>query len=275
MVVFHSRALREQFPDIVRTMDNRLSERDIDFVEIDSFNLWLRDFMPIKTGSCYTKFKYKRNPKYSWLEVNPDCWSFVNADYSDIILDGGNVVQNEDVVFMTEQVFKNNPSISRVDLTQFLKDRFEKKIIFIPAEPGDTLGHADGIVKFKNNTIIINDYHNQTFAEYSRKLEKVINDAGFQCIRMPWAYNKTPLLTEVQFRTKYPLADDYEPGFGYFINWYQVDDIIFLPVFKLSQDDDVLLFMHKHYPGYEIVMIDCRDLSMLGGLCQCVTWEMD
>ena len=92
---------------------------------------------------------------------------------------------------------------------------------------------------------------------------------------MPWAYNKTPLLTEVQFRTKYPLADDYEPGFGYFINWYQVDDIIFLPVFKLSQDDDVLLFMHKHYPGYEIVMIDCRDLSMLGGLCQCVTWEMD
>lgn len=273
MTVYYARALREQYPDVVRIIDNRLSERDIDFVELDSSNLWCRDYMPIKTGDCYTKFNYKRNPKFPWLEVNPECWSFVNAKVSDIYLDGGNTVQNEDTVFMTKQVFKNNPTISSVDLEQFLKDRFEKRIVFLPVEPGDTLGHADGIVKFNNDGIIINDHHNQTCGEYSRQLEKIINAAGYPCKRMPWAY-KTPSMTETDFYKKYPMADEFEVGFGYYINWYQIEDVIFLPVFRIPQDDDALLFMHRHFPGYEIVTIDCSDLSMLGGLLNCVTWEM-
>ena len=279
MTVYVSAALRDQYPYIYKTIWSTLLGKGIGCNEINSNNLWARDYMPIKTGSCYTKFKYKRNPKYPWLEVNSDCWQFVNAMVSYIYLDGGNVVQDDDVVIMTEQVFNNNPSISRVDLTQFLKDRFEKKIIFIPVEPGDTLGHSDGIVKLlnksNNKTAIINDHHNQTFGEYSRKLETILNNNGIECIRMPFAYKDTPRMTEIEFRNRYPLADDYEPGFGYYINWYQVDDVIFYPTFGLPKDDDALLFMIKHFPGYNVIPVDCRDLSMLGGLLNCITYEVE
>jgi len=272
-MVYVSKALKQQFPEIFTSFSSR-----IDLREIDSMNLWCRDYMPIKTGDSFTKFKYKELEKYPWLEVNPECWRFVNPHLSDIYLDGGNVVQSNEVVFITEQVFKNNPLMSRVDLTQFLKDIFEKKIVFIPVEPGDDLGHADGIIRFKdNNTVIINDYRSlvsQTWVEYAMKLEKIIADAGFEFIKMPWAYGDCPQLTEVEFRKKYPLADDFNPGFGYYINYYKADDVVFLPIFDNKQDVEAIKFIRNTIPAwYEIITADCEDLSMLGGLLNCVTWE--
>jgi agmatine deiminase len=272
-MVYFSRTLGEQFPQIVDTLDSHLSCQ-----EIDSSNLWIRDFMPIKTGNSFTKFKYKGYEKYPWLTVSPECWQFVNPQLSDIYLDGGNVVQNEDVVFMTEQVFKNNPTISRPDLKQFLKDRFGKNIIFLPVEPLDDLGHADGIIKFKDNkTVIINDYRSlvsQTWSEYAMKLEKVITDNGFEFIKIPWAYGNCLQMSEIEFRKKYPLADDFNPGYGYYINYYQTKDYIFLPTFGIKQDIEVVKFLRSYVPFQKaIVPVDCSELSMMGGLLLCVTWE--
>jgi agmatine deiminase len=267
-----------------------LSEKGIKVEQIDSDNLWCRDYMPIKIGDEFVKFAYKNNvKKYPWLHVPVDCWSGFNVRMSDIYLDGGNVVQNDNVVFMTEQVFKNNPAILRIDLRQFLRDIFEKKIIYIPVEPGDDLGHADGIVRFKNDkTVIINDYSlsrtlpkmlaatkklQEAWNEYSEKLEKVISAEGFDIVKIPWAYSQCPQISETEFREKYPFGDDWNPGFGYYINFFHVEDMIFLPQFGIKEDMTVMLFMQKHFSGFDIVPVDCSDLSMLGGLLNCISWS--
>jgi agmatine deiminase len=272
-MVYFSRALREQFPIIAKTLTDRLICK-----ELNCSNLWCRDFMPARTGDSFTKFQYKRNIQYPHLEVNPECWQFINPYMSDIYLDGGNVVQNEDVVFITEQVFKNNSNILRTDLEQFLKDIFRKKIVFLPVEPCDDLGHADGIIKFKDKkTVFINDYRSlisQTWAEYAMKLEKVITDAGFDFVKIPWAYGECPKITDITFKKQYPLADDFNPGFGYYINWYQVDNLLFLPFFNIKKDLDVIKFLRMHISSQtEIISVDCSELSMLGGLINCVIWE--
>ena len=225
MSVYMSSALQEQFPRVFHAIADR-EEHEV----IPSTNLWIRDWMPVKIDNYFAKFLYKDNTgKYPWMLVPNDCCPHFNAKRYRYYLDGGNVVQNDSTVFITEQVFENNWRILATDLKQFLKDIFRKKIIYIPVEPGDDLGHADGIIKFKDDkTVIINDYSMPTrpvpklptveiklrdaWMRYSDKLEHILDNNGFDVIKIPWAYGKCPKLTEREFRARYPLADEKNEG---------------------------------------------------------------
>jgi len=272
MAIYVSKALRELYPEIVATL-----EKHVKLVEIDSPNIWARDYMPLKIHGQYVKFKYKGYEGFPQLQVDYRCWAHLNARESDIILDGGNAVQDESTAFITEIVFTYNPDVSVNHLKQFLQDTFCKKIIYIPVEPGDDLGHADGIIKFiDEKTVFINDYRswiNQSQYEYAIKLERVLKDNGFQFVQFPWAYSKCPQMTEAEFRRKYPYADDYNPGFGYYINYLQTPDHIFMPQFGIEEDESAMIIARRYFPDHEVVPVDCKDLSMLGGLMNCVTWE--
>ena len=295
MKAYMSRALWEHFPHIFNTIESKLLEKGIKCETLPCENLWIRDYMPVHTDGKLIKFQYKMTSamergKFSQLHVPTDIWAPFNAKVVDYALDGGNVVQNDEHVFITEMVFKRNPMYSQPDLKQFLKDIFfPKKIIYLPVEPGDDLGHADGLIKFKNEkTVIINDYSKtktmpkmpkvskalkKCWKEYSGKLEKVLASNGFMVLKMPWAYAQCPKLSEAAFREKYPFADEKNEGYGYYINYYQVDDTIFCPQFGIKDDMSTRIFLSHYFPGYDIVGVDCADLSMLGGLINCVTWE--
>jgi agmatine deiminase len=271
MTVYVSKALAREFPNVF----SALSFPD-GCMELDSDNLWARDYMPVKTGDGFTKFKYK-GYLYDQLEVQDDCWQWTNPKLSGIFLDGGNVEQNDTTALMTEIVFRNNPDIAKDGLIQLLQDMFQKKIVFIPVEPGDDLGHIDGIARFiDDKTVFINDYRvwdNQTWVSYAERLEKVLTGNGINFVRFPWVYKKMPIMTQREFREKYPYADDFNPGFGYYINYFHSGDTIFVPHFDIEEDRAAMMILAEHFPQHSIVPVDCRDLSMLGGLCNCVTWN--
>ena len=273
MTTYFSKTLRNNFPAIAEALENHTSCQ-----ELDSSNLWARDYMPVKIGKDYVKFKYGRSHKYPQLDVNSDAWLWLNPFMSDIYLDGGNVVQDDKTVFMTDIAFKNNKGMTNGDVTQFLKDQFHKNLIFLPVEPGDDLGHTDGIVRFiDEKTVFINDYRNlisQTWLEYAMKLERILSENGFTFIRLPWAYGQCPQLSEAKFRKMYPYADDYNPGYGYYINYFQTETHLFMPTFELADMDwECNYVLHKYFPDHQIIPVDCSHLSMLGGLLNCVTWE--
>ena len=277
MTVCISRALEEQFPAVADPIKYYLKRNNIQLKVLNSSNLWCRDLMPVRTGSGYTKFVYETDDRFPQLEVGREEWAWVNPRMSDIKLDGGNVVQNDQHVFMTEMVFLRNRRIPRPSLVQFLKDIFQKDVLFLPVEPGDDLGHSDGIIKcVDDSTVLINDYSSitsQTYFEYSRQLERILIQAGYKISKMPWAYPKAPYLSEMQFRKQYPYADNFNPGYGYFLNFYKVGLIVFLPMFTIPEDYDAIAVIEQNFPGHEIVPVECSDISMLGGLCNCVTWE--
>jgi agmatine deiminase len=272
MSIYISKALREQYPAIVSVL-----EKHVVLKELDSPNLWIRDWAPVKIHGAYVKFKYKGYDGFPQLRVDYRCWAHFNARESDIFLDGGNVVQDQQTAFITEIVFKNNYQVMVNDLRQFLKDTFCKNIIYIPVEPGDDLGHADGIIKFiDEKTVLINNYRSwvsQTWYEYAIKLERVLKNNGFDFVHFPWALSKCPIMTEGEFRKKYPYADDQNEGFGYYINYYQTPLHIFMPQFGIEEDESAMRVARRHFPEHEVVPVDCSELSMLGGLMNCVTWE--
>jgi agmatine deiminase len=272
MSIYMSKAMNELYPEIMDIMLNHIKVK-----EIDSPNLWVRDYMPIKIENTFYKFLYKGYDGFPQLQVSEDCWKRFNPFERDIYLDGGNIVQDENVVFISNQVFKHNSHLIKGDLTQFLKDIFNKQIIFLPVEPEDDLGHADGIIKIiDKSTVLINDYRSwisQSWYEYAIRLERVLKDNNYDFIKIPWALNKCPQMTEVEFRRKYPYADDYNPGFGYYINYYQTQHHVFVPQFNLIEDVPVMILMHRIFKDHEIVPVDCKDISMLGGLMNCITWE--
>ena len=273
MTIYVSKALAEKFPKIASLICYHAMTNGIEYRELDSGNLWARDYMPVKTKGDYTKFQYKGYDGFPQLEVKEECWDWIDPYWSDIVLDGGNVEQNDTTVLMTEQVFKNNPNILRKELGQFLKDIFGKKIIFLPVEPGDELGHIDGIARFiDEKTVFINDYGTE-WPEYSRKLERILEYNCIKFIRMPWGYSKMPKITETEFRIRYPYADDYNPAAGYYINYLETPDMIFLPSFGFEPEDmESVKIIKQHFPDREVVQIECLDLSMHGGVLNCITW---
>ena len=254
-------------------------------------NIWARDYMPLQVEKeKFVKFNYKgygdedsinkglSYNQYPQLVVPDSCWSFLNPTISSIVLDGGNIIRYDCKVIITDIVFKHNPNFERENLIKELESLLDAEIIVIPAEPFDDLGHSDGICKFVDEkTIYMNDYRimKQTmYDDYMGELISIFKKHKLRPLAFPYAYNKCPRITETQFRKKYPDADDFNPGFGYYINYLQMKDKIFLPIFNIKEDEGAIK-VAEQYLDLEIIPIDCADLSMEGGLLNCVTANYD
>jgi agmatine deiminase len=288
-VVYITRAL-DRYPDVSSAMAKSLIDHGITVKRIEGTgNVWCRDYMPTQVDlNNFVKFNYKGygDPEavksglayndYPQLVVPDECWNFLpGLTVSPIILDVGNVSRRNGKAIITEIIFKHNPQYQPKRLLQKLEGLLEAEIVLIPVEPGDDLGHADGICKWiDDETVCINDtsvMQDPDYDEYTERLKLAFGIHGIECVPFAYAYNVRPTMTEEEFRAKYPEADDFNPGFGYYVNFLQVKDLILLPVFGIGQDDWALKCIAKYYPGVKCVPIDCADLSMEGGLVNCTS----
>jgi len=244
-------------------------------------NIWLRDFMAVRTGDHFTKFAYKTfgHGEYDCLRVPRNCWLDFNPALSRIVLDGGNVAECDSCVLMTKAIFRHNPKQKPADLVRALEAMFEKPIVLLPMEPGDWLGHADGIAHhIGGNRVLINDYSGmktKVHAQYQTKIETILARAGLEPLLFPFAYHRCPEMSEKKFRAKYPEADDMNPAVGYYINMLIAGPVVLLPAFGFEEDAEVLSVAKILLKGKTVIPIDCFDLAMLGGLLHCCSWEHD
>ena len=242
-------------------------------------NIWVRDYMPVKTVFGPVRFGYKTvgYEKYKLLRVPDAARTEGQVLHSELTLDGGNVIETPKQVIITEVAFTQNPSYSRQWITSKIEKLFQKQLVIIPAEPGDVLGHADGIVhSITGNKLFVNDYSalcSKEYNAYSTRLIKVLNKAGFDITLIPNAYHKCPQMTERVFRRAYPMADDYNPAVGYYINYLVHGSVVLFPVFGFFEDEEVAVLLKKSYPGFILKPIPCFDLAMTGGLIHCVTYD--
>src|ERR1035437_10283416 len=92
-------------------------------------DIWAKDYMPVQVGEKkFVQFKYHpsylRPKKWQRTITNVDNlvesfpWSVKKAK---LIVDGGNVVKGKNKVIMCDQVFVENPSITRKKLIRKLK----------------------------------------------------------------------------------------------------------------------------------------------------------
>jgi agmatine deiminase len=280
--VFFAEALK-RYPQVLNPAKINLEANGVkvEFVK-GTKNIWARDYMPLQVNDHFVKFRYKTvaYDDYPILHVDDSCWDFLpNVIKSDIVLDGGNCQRYGNRAIITDIVFEHNLKIPRKelkdDLVKKLSDLLEAEIIIIPAEPGDDLGHADGIVKWINPYFaLINDYSVMKSREqndYQKNLTDILQSFGIRVIPMTYAYDKCPQPSEEEFRAKYPDADDLNPGAGYYINSLLVRDVVLLPLMNWPEDVKAMSNMKTFFPKKNVVGIDCFDLSMEGGLTNCVS----
>ena len=231
-------------------------------------DIWAVDYMPIQISvGKYIQFVY--NPDYLQTErlqktisnVDLICDTLnLNCLKSDIVLDGGNIVRTTDKVILCDKVFLENPKYNQKQLIEKLEILFEaEKIYFIPQDPNDYIGHADGMLRFINqDTVIINDYSKEK-PQFQRAFKIALDNAYLNYIEIP--YNP--------YHNK-----NYEQANGNYINFLQMENVIILPTFGLKEDEIVVRVFEDLFKDQTIKTIDSNDIANDGGVLNSITWNV-
>lgn len=260
-----------RFPNFYKRLKAILEKEKIRHDLIHTTNdIWAKDYMPVQIAKDkFVKFIY--NPSYlqseKWLKTITDserhCKSYpslFDAKRSNLIVDGGNVVRAQNKVIMCDQVFAENPFIPSNKIISQLEEELEvSKIIFMPRQPHDIIGHADGMVRFiDNNTVLINDYSKES-KRFQNDFFSVLKAAKLNWEVLPYnPYNNK----------KYIQAN------GIYINYLQVKGKILATYFKKKEDNLALKKLQSIFKGIDIIPIECNDIAYEGGVLNCISWNV-
>jgi agmatine deiminase len=231
-------------------------------------DIWAVDYMPIQTALTeFIQFKYEpdylQNDEFIFTQTNTKsvCKAInLNTTDSEIKLDGGNIIKGKNWVILTDKIFKENTDFKENELINELENLFKVKIIIIPKEPNDFTGHADGVIRYYDNeTVLINSYIPTDKIEFQRRLTKELKNQGLKTIEIPYnPYNNS----------------DYDMADGLYINYLQMNNFILLPTFKKNEDERAYRQFEQLFPRQTIETIDSREISVDGGVLNCITWNI-
>lgn len=267
--VYMSDLLRTEFPDACERLIKILDKRKVkyDFLK-GTKDIWCRDYMPIQTESGkFVQFKY--DPSYlkgnkEWEESRSDVKEVcrvngIDAQFSDINLDGGNVLICDRRAIISDRIFSENLDWNKEELVSELSKLLECEIIIIPAQNGDMTGHADGMVRFVNRNTILGNRLADEYKYWRERMQKVIEKFGLE-------YIDVPFITDIK-DPKHPYS-----AIGIYVNYLEVNNLIVLPVFVREEDKQAVEIIQKAFPDKVVETINYDEVAQEGGLLNCTTW---
>ena len=267
--VYMSELLMSRHPETCKNLIEILEKHHVNYSFIKGTNdIWCRDYMPVQTESGkFIQFTY--NPSYlkgkkEWEESRSDVKEIceknnIVATFSDINLDGGNVLICEGRAIISDRIFSENPTKDKDSLVNELSRLLECEIIIIPAENDDFTGHADGMVRFVNRNTILGNRMADEYKYWQKSMQKVLETYNL-------TYIDVLFLTDIK-DSKYP-----ESAIGIYVNYLEVNDLIVVPVFGRDEDFQAIEIIQKAFPNKKIETINYNDVAKEGGLLNCTTW---
>lgn len=268
--VYISKWLKEEHPQFFKRFTALMTEVGIrwDFLKYTN-DYWARDYMPLQlSDGTFLKYKYypdyllkKQEDKETITNCSRAC-KCIGIDYkeTDIIIDGGNMVDCGEYIVMTNKVFSENKrEMYDKELAAELESLFGQKIIFIPwhATEDEPFGHADGFVKYAGEKQILMTNHSDAEPEEAAEIKNILENHGYN-------------VTELKYNVKHPDAD-YNWGY---INFLQVGNIIIMPTFGIDEDCQAKEQIQKAFPTCIIYEIEAREIADKGGAIHCITWNI-
>ena len=200
-VYFSSLIKTEKYQGFWNTLESILVKHKVhfDFIE-GTRDIWCRDYMPIQVNKKqFVQFKYF--PDYCLThehigeltiqrELEFEYPRRTNIKLVDLTLDGGNVVKSNNKAILTEKVFTENRNRLPESVIKMLRKALGvAELHFIPVQPYDYTGHADGMVRFLNeNTLLVNDYSSTKESDsWQKKFYKAIDKIEIDVIPFPYA----------------------------------------------------------------------------------------
>lgn len=226
--------------------------------------------MPVQTESGkFIQFKY--NPSYlkgnkDWEQSRSDVeevcrMNNINAQSSDINLDGGNVLICEGRAILSDRIFSENPEKAEKELIDELGNLLECEIIIIKAlnsKNEDFTGHADGMVRFVNKSTLLGNRLSDDYKYIQDDRRKIIEKYNLKYIDVPF------------FSTKDSKHRD--SAIGIYVNYLEVNNLIVVPVFGREEDKEAVDIIQKAFPDKIIETINYNEVAIEGGLLNCTTW---
>ena len=270
--VYMSELLMSKFPETCKNLIAILGKHHVKYSFIKGTkDIWCRDYMPVQTESGkFIQFRYE--PSYlkgekEWEDSRSDVKEVcrlnnIDATFSDINLDGGNVLICDGRAILSDRIFSENPNYEKDSLINELSKLLECEIIIIPAQKGDYTGHADGMVRFVDRNTILGNKLADECKYWQKGMQKVTDTYNL-------TYIDVPFITDIK--------DPKHPGsaIGIYVNYLEVNDLIVMPIFNRDEDNQVLEILQRTFPNKIIETIDYNDVAKEGGLLNCTTWVVN
>lgn len=227
-------------------------------------DIWLRDFMPVQIrDGGFVSFRYEP----SYLENEPELKTNFKNDlssqfpfsvtYSDINLDGGNVVfsPSKEKAIISDRILTENHNYTQAELIKILEQQLKAQVILIPSlkKKNDMTGHADGMVRFANENTVIGNYV-PSKKGLEQRIQSVLQGDGIDVIDFPY------------------FSSSHDSAVGCYLNFLETERHIFLPVFG-NELDDKAVASAKEIFAKMIIPVNVNEIAREGGVLNCISWE--
>ena len=231
-------------------------------------DIWVRDFLPVqnqKTGALYQLFFNPRYANYTaafTARIRQAVQSyFPQALACGVRIDGGNMVINptREIAFCFEKpsIFcKSRPSEKENAEREIKRASGVEKIVWLPRESGDKIGHIDGFMQFLGNELCVSNERDLSGLSLWKKRDKILRASVGEYIDFPCE----------------AAAKDWLSARGIYVNFLETSQAVFVPQYHLSHDRAVLDIIKRH-TAKPILEVDCSQIAKYGGAVHCLTRE--
>jgi agmatine deiminase len=266
--VFFTASLARRMPRLWLRLQATLAANDIAVRRLaGARDIWARDFMPIQVADgTFVKFRYEPGylrdaaSRITGARICKQLPFLKDMRSSDIRLDGGNVVASRDLAILTDRIYSENPSWRESDLRQALCTALQvQECLLIPAEPDDTIGHADGIVRFiDEQTVVLSDYASFN-PRYGDCVRTILERHSLRVELLPCFLDAT-------------VNDGIPSAVGNYTNFLRVGNLVLCPGYGVAADQTALQTLQGLLPDATVLSIECTDVAREGGVLNCVSW---
>lgn len=269
--LYASKHRRNNFNKLIARLVEQISQRfSVQLYETSS--IWLRDWFPINIENRLIFFvpatDYMSQSEVKQVLKNQNFiysrFPFLSRKrkiFSNIVLDGGNVVMDSCHAIISRKVVSDNVGISEDQLTGQLSDLLGRKIILIETEPEDPTGHADGQCQFlADGILLINDLNRTAQSIWKRNLAGLKKS---QLAIVPLPYHPTD-----KVRAGWPSLE------GNYVNFIATSCDLIVSTYGDQRVDDAVGSIIREADPYKrsIRCIDTSALNELGGGLRCLSW---
>lgn len=225
--------------------------------------------MPVQQAEGkYMQFRYE--PSYleedRHLQSDPAhvlAMNQVKAVFSDINLDGGNVLRWSDRVIVSDRVFEESPAYTdRSRLLTKLEGLLNAEVIVIPAIRSDMTGHADGMVRFYDRNTLIGNRLEGEYRYWQKGMENALTVHKLDYVALP----------SFEYKEKsFP-----DSAVGCYVNYLEIGDLILAPVFQVpgNKDEEAAATLCRVFADRQVEFVNINEIARQGGLLNCITWSI-
>lgn len=234
-------------------------------------DIWMRDFTLVNPNNP-VQFTYT-DASVSAAQAEQTQQSFsvfaeatgIASRTSDLVLDGGNIVDNYQGDIITTTRFLEDNNLSIAEGKQALAAAYGAERVAIIEPDEDVLAHSDGMVAWLDgNTLLVNDY-SQIDPELQDlvRTELLASFPDVEIIEVPVAYRENAPGEWVGFSS----------ACGVNLNFVLTNSYVYVPTFGMSHDEQVLDIIRAN-TDKEVVPINAEGVCGMGGSVRCLTLQL-